>query len=172
MFKVNEIILYGIEGVCKVKEITSRKFGGQVDDYYILEPIYSNNSTLYVPINNKNLTSRMRHVLSTDKVHHLIKDTIDMGDIWIDNDKLRQSQYKEIISRGDYLEIMNVIKTLHSHKKYKIAEGKKFHKADQDLLSSAQNILYNEFAHVLEIEPNEVLDYIIDELESYEKEIN
>ena len=55
MFKVDDTILYGTEGVCKVKEITSKKFGDYVNDYYVLEPVYARNSILYVPIKNKKL---------------------------------------------------------------------------------------------------------------------
>ena len=172
MFKVNDTILYGTDGVCKIKEITSKKFGDKVNDYYVLEPIYSNNSILYVPVDNENLTSKMRPVLSVDKIRDLIRDTVDMDDIWIENDRSRQTQYKEIISKGDYLEIMKIIKTLYQHKEEKVSAGRKFHKVDQDILSFAQNLLHNEFAHVLDIKPDEVLDFILDEVESYEKEIH
>ncbi|WP_297132486.1 CarD family transcriptional regulator [Terrisporobacter sp.] len=164
MFKVDDIILYGTEGVCRIKEITSKKFGDYVNDYYVLEPVYGIHSILYVPIKNKKLTSRMRHVLSVDKVYELIKAMEDVDDVWIENEKLRQSKYKEIISQGDYDEIIKIIKSLYSHKQNQIALGRKFHKADEDLLNFAQTLLHNEFAHVLKIEPEEVLPFILEEM--------
>lgn len=169
MFKVDDTILYGTEGVCKVKEITSKKFGNYVNDYYVLEPVYSKNSILYVPVKNKKLTSKMRYVLSIDKIYELIKTMVDTDSVWIEDERLRQSKYKEVISQGDYKETIKIIKTLYMHKQNQIALGRKFHKADEDILNFAQTLLHNEFAHVLKIEPEEVLPFILEEIEVIER---
>ncbi len=169
MFKVDDTILYGTEGVCKVKEITSKKFGDYVNDYYVLEPVYARNSILYVPIKNKKLTSKMKYVLSIDKIYELIRNMVGVEDVWIEDEKLRQSKYKEVISQGDHKEIIKIIKSLYLHKKDQIALGRKFHKSDEDILNCAQTLLHNEFAHVLKIEPEEVLPFILEEIEVIEK---
>ncbi|MDU2291865.1 MAG: CarD family transcriptional regulator [Clostridium celatum] len=45
MFKVDDYIMYGITGVCKVIDITNEKFiNGDKRDYYVLSPIHNNNT--------------------------------------------------------------------------------------------------------------------------------
>lgn len=47
MFKVDDYIMYGMMGVCKVVEIISEKFINIVKrEYYVLSPIYFNNTTI------------------------------------------------------------------------------------------------------------------------------
>ena len=59
MFQVNDMVLYGTNGVCKVVDIDERDCGGRMVEYYILKPIYAANSTIFVPVNNEKLTSMM-----------------------------------------------------------------------------------------------------------------
>ena len=48
--------------------------------------------------------------------------------------------------------------------------GRKVHVCDERFLKEAEKILYDEFAHVLDIEPEQVLPYIFDQIESAEAE--
>ena len=64
MFQVNDMVLYGTNGVCRVVDIDERDCGGRMVEYYILKPIYASNSTVFVPVNNEKLTSKMRYVLT------------------------------------------------------------------------------------------------------------
>ena len=52
MFEIGEYVVCGNNGVCQIKEITTLSMSG-VDKnrkYYILKPVYSENSTVYVPV--------------------------------------------------------------------------------------------------------------------------
>ncbi len=49
MFKVNDKVVYGTHGVCKIAEITNKTVGKCTMNYYVLKPIYQENQTLYVP---------------------------------------------------------------------------------------------------------------------------
>ena len=68
MFQVNDMVLYGTNGVCKVVDIDERDCGGRMVEYYILKPIYAANSTIFVPVNNEKLTSKMRYVLTKEEI--------------------------------------------------------------------------------------------------------
>ena len=53
-----------------------------------------------------------------------------------------------------------MIKALYIHKQQQKQRGRKLHLADEKFLRDAEKMLYDEFAYVLEISPNEVLNFI------------
>ncbi len=47
LFKIDDYIMYGMTGVCKVMDITNERFtNGIKKEYYVLSPIYSNNTVI------------------------------------------------------------------------------------------------------------------------------
>ena len=57
-----------------------------------------------------------------------------------------------------------MIKALYSHEKYQQEHGRKFHTADQKIMKEAENMLYEEFAYVLDIQQEKVVPFIIDHI--------
>ena len=55
MYQVNDTIIYGMNGICKIVDITSKSFSGKKSEYYILKPMNSQASTIYVPVKNETL---------------------------------------------------------------------------------------------------------------------
>ncbi|WP_050637469.1 CarD family transcriptional regulator [Candidatus Stoquefichus sp. SB1] len=165
MYKENDMILYGSQGVCRIVGMTSREFGGNMIDYYILKPVYSEGSTVFVPVNNEELTSKMKKILSLDEVKALIQTMPEMELIWIDNDNRRKEKYKEIIKNGNRNELISLIKTLYKHRESLVENGKKFHATDEKFLQDAEKILYDEFKYVLNIKEEEVVPFIIEQIE-------
>ena len=134
-------------------------------DYYILKPVYSEGSTVFVPVNNEELTSKMKKILSLDEVKALIQTMPEMELIWIDNDNRRKEKYKEIIKNGNRNELISLIKTLYKHRESLGENGKKFHATDEKFLQDAEKILYDEFKYVLNIKEEEVVPFIIEQIE-------
>ena len=58
MYSIGEIVLYGSNGVCEITEITTKKIGKDSIEYYVLKPVCSDSSTLFVPTQNEMLVSR------------------------------------------------------------------------------------------------------------------
>ena len=63
MYKIGDLIMYGVRGVCRVKEITELDWSSaeQGRKYYVLEPLYKDD-LIYVPIDNVKVF--MRPVMS------------------------------------------------------------------------------------------------------------
>lgn len=59
MYSVGQTVLYGSNGICNIEEITTKEISGMSIDYYVLKPLYSQNSTLFVPVNNEKLVSKI-----------------------------------------------------------------------------------------------------------------
>ena len=147
LFKIDDYIMYGMTGVCKVMDITNERFtNGIKKEYYVLSPIYSNNTVIKIPVDNEKVP--MRKLLSKINVLSLINDIPNMDTSWIDNEKLRSEQFKKIL------------RSIDNNREYVKSIGKKTHQADDNIMKEAERLLNEEFATILDISPNEVSSYI------------
>ena len=160
MYQVNENVLYGSQGVCRITEITTKEFQGTQTDYYILKPLENSASTIYVPVNNKTLTDKMRRVLSPEEIVQLIDSIPREPSAWIENDNDRKETYKNILSGGDRMALLKVIQALYLHQEALRQKGKRLHLADEHIFKAAEKILYDEFSLVLHITPEQVPPFI------------
>lgn len=170
MFKVNDTVLYGNDGVCLISDIMTRKFTDKTMDYYVLKPIYNKSATTYVPVNNNELVAKMRRILSAEEIIDLIHSMDEADTIWIANDNVRKEKYREIINSGDRKQMMMMVKTLFLHQQKLKDQGKKFHATDDRIFKEAEKILYEEFAYVLNIKQEEVIPFINQQIEVKIKE--
>ena len=152
MYKINDMVVYGNEGVCKITDLTKRSFANKVVEYYVLKPVYNEHSIVYIPIDNEELVSKIKRILSVEDIHELIRTLPNEDYCWIENDNQRKEKYREIIKSGNRKELMK-------------KDGKKIHAADDKFFKDAEKVLYDEFAYVLDIEQEDVVSFICDQFE-------
>ena len=152
MFKVDDYIMYGRTGVCKVVDITNEKFiNGEERKYYVLSPIHNNNNTIIkIPLDNTKVP--MRKIISKEDVTSLINDIPNMEILWIDDEKKRMAQFETMLKSGQCEELIKLI----SNKRH----SKKLNKADKEIIKEAERLVNEEFAIILNISPKEVNSYI------------
>ncbi|SEP87698.1 transcriptional regulator, CarD family [Lachnospiraceae bacterium RM5] len=159
MFKVNDLVIYGSNGVCKI--IAVGKLDGMSNDkqYYTLEPYYAKASKYFLPVDNDKVV--LRKILSKDEANALIDDIKNIGVLWISDERKRELDYKEAIKKCDPVELVKIIKTIYHRKEERLAVGKKITAGDEKYFNIAENSLYGELACSLDIDKDEVKDYII-----------
>jgi CarD family transcriptional regulator len=157
-------VLYGVQGLCRIAEISERDFTGKRTEYYVLKPVYDEKATIFIPVQNEALIQKMRRILSSDEIYDLIRNMPAEETIWIENENARRERYKQILSGGDRAELIQLIKTLYQRQQSQKAKGKKLHVTDDRFMREAEKMLYEEFAHVLNISPEQVLPFIIDHI--------
>lgn len=161
MYKVNDTIVYGTQGVCKIVDITEKEFMGEKRKYYVLKPINnSSNMTLFAPTENEAVLAKMRRILSRDEIQKLAESLYDKETAWITNDNERKEKFKEILSKGDHSSLILMIKAIWLHKQKREAEGKKIHISDEQFFKDAEQLLYDEFQYVLDIEKEDLISYL------------
>lgn len=162
MFKINDYIMYGTVGVCKVIDITKEAIMNSSEiEYYVLNPIYSKyskNTIIKIPVDNKKIS--MRKILSKDEVNSLINDIPNKETLWIDDDKQRNDQFKSILKGGSCDDLITLIRSIYLDKKKRKLDGKKVCKGDEEIMQTAEKLLNEEFATILHIRPEEVKSYI------------
>lgn len=165
MFQLNDIVLYGAEGVYRISEIKKMDFKEPAADYYVLKSLYKTAATIFVPVESQELRTRMRRILSADEVYSMIKAMPEEIPIWIEDEGSRVRAYREILLKGDHREIVKLIKALYLHQQEQKKIGKNLHKVDERILKDAENLLYGEFAYVLNMEREQVLPFIQEQIE-------
>ena len=165
MYQEKDSVLYGTQGVCRIEEITEKSFNAKNRLYYVLKPIFHESATIFVPVDNEALTAKMCKVLSAEEVRELIHGIPAEQTIWIDNDVERKARYKEILAQGDRTALVRMIKTLYQHQQKQQRRGKKLHVVDERFMKEAERILYEEFAHVLNIQKEQVVPFIMEEIQ-------
>ena len=156
MFNVGDVVKYGVNGICRVSDITLRDFLGEKMEYYVLTPIDDRDMTYFVPTKNENLTSKMQYILSKDELFKLVGEAKDLKSEWIDSDKVRADVFGKILVSKDRRDLIALVRTIRDKKVELEAGGKKLHAVDERILHDAMRIIDGEFAAVLGIKPKEV----------------
>lgn len=169
MHRINDTVLYGSEGICRITDISVQNMHGENVEYYVLQPLGENNSTIFVPTGSEILTSKMKRVMSAEEIYALIRTMEGETPEWIENENLRKQRYKEILTEGDRTELVRMIKAIHLHGEERKKMSKKLHLSDERFLKDAEKLLYEEFAHVLNIKKDEVVPFIMEQISVTEK---
>lgn len=165
MFKVNDVIVYGSQGVCEIIGIDSKKIDGEIKKYFVLKPINNNSATFYVPTWNKKAWCKVRKVMAKKEIDALIDSMPDIKSIWIANENERKEGYRRILASGDQTAIISMVQALFAHKKAREAEGKRLHISDEHFMKDAEQILYNEWQYVLNVDTPGLMAYISERIE-------
>lgn len=171
-YKVNDIVLYGVDGVCKVTNIVEKHVGKESIEYYVLESCSYENTTVYVPTASEKLVARMRQVMTSGDILDLIKNMPDEETIWVEDENERKVRFEEILVSNDRKVIMTMIKTLYLHQQELKANKKKMRASDEKMMRDAEKRLYDEFAYALNMKSDQVLPFIRDILDGQQKVVN
>lgn len=161
MFKIDEYIIYGTNGVCKVNSIGTLDIGG-IDKnrlFYTLEPVYSKGSAVYTPVDSTKVI--MRKIVTKEEALELIDDIPNIETIPASNDRFQEDGYRAAMKKHDCREWVKIIKTLYLRKQERILNGKKFTSTDERYMGLAENGLYGELAVALNISKQDVEEYIV-----------
>lgn len=164
MYSANDTVRYATHGICKVLGVSSRKIGQECIECYTLEPVDNTRCNIIIPVTNKAAAEKIQHILSVEEVYSLIRAMPGADIIWIENTAARRKRYAEILENGDRMELIRLIKTLYLRRKELLQNGKKLHMTDENYMQDAERVLYDEFSHVLKMERDNVLPFVMEQL--------
>lgn len=165
MFKIKDVVVYGSQGVCEIVGIQEQKADGASKAYFVLKPKNDQGATFYVPTWNEKAWSKMRRVMTKEDVDALIDAMPGKAPIWITNENERKEAYKKILASGDQAAIIAMVQALFAHKKERETQGKRLHMSDEYFMKEAEQILYNEWQYVLNVDKVGLMDYIFSRIE-------
>ncbi|MBQ8836331.1 MAG: hypothetical protein IJ002_02355 [Clostridia bacterium] len=162
-FKPNDTVMYGGHGACTLVEITSKDFGGEAKDYYVLRPAYSGSSVFYVPVDSEPLTSKMRSVKSASEIAALVSSCAAFT--WKDEDRARQNELKSIVDGGGTEVLMSAFKCLVEKQKELSEIGKKLRAADDRIMRDIEKLLIEELSFSFEVDKDSLIPFLFGETE-------
>ena len=68
---------------------------------------------------------------------------------------------KEIISGGDCMKLVELIRRMHFHSKLQLKKGRRLHITDERFLKEAEKMVCDEVSVVLHIDRNDVLPLVL-----------
>lgn len=148
MFEIGSYVSYRAEGVCVICDIREERFGalGDAAKYYILSPVGDEKSTVFVPMENEELLSLMRPLLSAEQIFQMVEELRDERLAWIEESRLRNLKFREILSLGDRKQLIVLVNTVAEHNEMIIKLGKKVGSTDENALYRAKTMLFEEFS--------------------------
>lgn len=159
MYSVGENVLYGVNGVCCISEITTKAIGDSEQEYYVLKPYFSKTAMFYVPTQSEVLVAKMRSLLSKEEINDIL-DNLPEIEEWISNKGQRFEMFKGILASGDINAVVNMIRLIRKHEGYQMARGRRLHITDERFLREAKKMVCEEFAFVLEISQAEAYNLL------------
>ncbi|MBR4072213.1 MAG: transcriptional regulator [Clostridia bacterium] len=162
-----DFVVYGTNGICKIDDVQKMTFPMETEEhtYYVLKPISNRTSTLFVPDNREELVSKMRYILKREEIDAILCAPQDKEIKWIDDKNERANEFKRILKDGNTDELLYLIRCLYERKKQLTDNGKKLTITDDNVLTSAEKLVREEFAFALNIEEEKVADYIKHKIE-------
>lgn len=164
MFKIGEYVVYGTVGVCTVENITTLNMRDvpKEKQYYVLEPLSRRSNKIFAPVENAKVP--MRKIITKDEAEKLIEKMPGLEEIQVENRKLADSIFKEMLKTGDVDEFAKVIKTLYVSNRKRVKQGKKVTATGERYMRIAEEALYSELAVALSTPKDRVSHYIEERL--------
>lgn len=166
MYSVGDNVVKVNDGVCRVAEITRLDMGGVSNDrlYYRLEPVYDKEGRVFVPVEGR--TEELRLVTEPVVVREILNKLSDVDTAWIENNKLRELRYKEVLRENDPECMVGYIKVMYQKRWEREMTGKKNTAVDERYLRLLEDAVYAEFAFSLGCQKNDIKELILKKIKA------
>lgn len=159
MYKINDYVVYGMQGACQIKDITEVDFSEKGKLYYKLIPECDKSSEIYVSVQTGE--KKMRSLMSKAEATQMMEDIPKLKGIWIPDDRERERAYKRAIFDGDYDGIMEIMVGLYEKRKSRLKQGKRQTELDDRIFRNTKKVFLGELAVVLDKDIDSVEKEII-----------
>lgn len=154
---------------CRSQQIEEKSIGASRRLYYVLKPVYHEDSTIFVPVDNPALTGKMHRLLRAQEVLELVNGLAGDDGLWVEDEAQRREAYEQILRSGDRVGMARLIRALSLQKAQLGAQRKKLHAAEEAILKEAERELNEEFAYVLGLSLEETPAFIRNLIETDEE---
>ena len=160
VFNLNDLVLYGNNGVCRVEDVEQREDG----TYYILVPVHKARTKLLVPLANEALVGRMRELPTPDDVQGYFAAAAATPTSWVTDSSARKEKARDVLNHGSEVDLLVLARTFTEHRDNAASGGRRPSSSDNALLRSALERLRNEFSLVLGVSAEEAEALIVERI--------
>lgn len=160
MYQKGEHVCYGTHGVCLIEDVRELSVDKLNDTFLVLCPLRDRHSTFFIPKGNETLLKKLRDPITCEEIEELVASVRSDPTEWIEDRKGRMEAFREILSRSDLRELLQLCALLYEKKQSLSDSGKRMTPSDENVLKQAEDLTKNEFAFALRIPADEAGDYI------------
>ena len=164
MFEINDLVVYENSGVCRLTGVEEKDFGNGARIYYVLEPLFTNDGTIYTPVGNTKVT--LRPVITREEALSIIR-SIPENEIRT-FEGLRtlelEAKYREASRSHECGDLIKLAMAIYQKMKTARKSGKKVSDVDDRYLKKMNLLIDGELSVALGIERSEVPSFIEKEL--------
>ena len=154
MFNVNDIVVCGNNGICRIETIEKKSIMNQAKQFYVMVPIITHDTTMKTKIMLATDTLKPMRYLKTKEEVNAGLSALSRSGYYDEKDyKKREKHYKEIINSIDVFSYPDVLKTIYSDNVFSSS-------TDRLYIEVIKRICNEEISYVLSIEDDEVEWYI------------
>lgn len=162
MYTLGDKVLDKSGKIFVIESQVEKDFGGGNEPYFVLKPLFPYDFNpdyhSYIPV--KKADTLLRRLLTKEEALQLI-DSIDSLETYPDvSPRERKVYFTKVVSSGDRVDVMRVIKTLFEYREERLKKNKPFSDFDKRLLDSLTNLVNSEFSLALSIPVSEVSSFI------------
>ena len=165
MFQLGQLVVYGIHGVCRIRQVEDRVVDRVKRRYLVLEPVSRGGSQYFVPMDNPAVMQKLSPLLTREELSALLSSEAVRADAWISDENRRKQSYRDMSSTGSREKLVQTLCGLYAHREKQKSLGKKLHICDDNFLHDAEKILSDEIEAVLGCTNAEALDYLRTQLQ-------
>lgn len=164
VYEKGDLIIYGKQGVCRIENIGIININKKPSEkeYYTLNPVFMDGKT-YVPVDT---SIYMRHLITLEEVKSLLSKIPDIETVVIENKNIKQltDYYKKTINEYTCDGLLQLICNLQAKQKLLSSQKKQLGQTEQKYKKEAEDLLHQEFAAVLNVSQDEVIEYFAEHI--------
>ena len=161
-YEIGDLVSKPVTGICKIEDILYLNSQDERNNklYYLMKPIEDEKEKIYVPVSNAD--SRLRLCMTKKMAWSLIKRIPEIPTAWVNNEKMREQNYKEAVKANEPEALVSIIKMIYQRNQKRLAQGKKCTATDARYFKTAENLLYMELGVALGKPKQEICKTIIE----------
>ena len=161
-YEIGDLVSKPVTGICKIEDILYLNPQDERNNilYYLMKPIEDKKEKIYVPVSNAD--SRLRLCMTKKMAWSLIKRIPEIPTAWVNNEKMREQNYKEAVKANEPEALVSIIKMIYQRNQKRLAQGKKCTATDARYFQTAENLLYMELGVALGKPKQEICKTIIE----------
>ncbi len=165
MYQKGDYVVYGTSGPCIVEDVTKLKIPGcdAKRFYYVLRPVKTGRSVIYSPVDNHKVM--IRPVLSEEEATVLLREIPEIGFLEIENEKVREETYKNVLHDSDLRRWIGLMKMLCQRRRDRQLQGRKFTAIDERYLKETEELLGCELSIALGQDQKTARELLFSQLE-------
>ncbi len=166
-YNINDRIMYMSKKIYRISKIEVKNFGNDDKEYYVLVDDKVDNDILYLPLDNDLALKNIRHLLTKKEIDKAIIDSLDIEFLWNNSYKERIQIYNDLLKENNMSKLLSAVRTILARKKDFEKIKKSLPSIDLNFLNGILQVIDEEFAYVLNIKEDDVVNYITNKKKDY-----